>query len=164
MTPEFGHFALIAALGVALIQLLVPAWGLWKHNPRAMAVAQSAAQAQFMLVVVSYLCLTWAFVQKDFSVVYVAANSHSALPLIYRISAVWGAHEGSLLLWMLMLSGWTCAVSVFNRRLPADITATCLAVLGAVSIGFLSFMLFTSNPFDRHFPVPLEGKDLNPLL
>jgi len=164
MIPELGHFALIAALGVAVLQLLVPAWGVWRRDARAMAIAQTAAQAQFALVLISYFCLTWAFVQKDFSVAYVAANSHSALPLVYRISAVWGAHEGSLLLWMLMLSGWTCAVSIFNRRLPADITATCLAVLGAVAIGFLSFMLLTSNPFDRHFPVPLEGKDLNPLL
>ncbi|HEY0914253.1 MAG TPA: heme lyase CcmF/NrfE family subunit [Solimonas sp.] len=164
MIPEIGHFLLIVALGVAMLQFLVPSWGVWKRDARAMAVGQSAAQVQFALVFLSYLCLTWAFVQKDFSVTYVAANSHSDLPLIYRISAVWGAHEGSLLLWMLMLSGWTGAVSVFNRRLPADITATTLAVLGAISIGFLSFMLLTSNPFDRHFPVPADGKDLNPLL
>ncbi|AXQ29604.1 heme lyase CcmF/NrfE family subunit [Solimonas sp. K1W22B-7] len=164
MIAEIGHFLLILALGVATIQFLLPSWGVWKRDARAMGVAQSAAQVQFALVFLSYLCLTWAFIDKDFSVAYVAANSHSQLPLIYRISAVWGAHEGSLLLWMLMLSGWTCAVSVFNRRLPADITATCLAVLGAIAIGFLSFMLLTSNPFERHFPVPLEGKDLNPLL
>jgi len=164
MIPEIGHFLLILAMGVAVIQLLLPSWGVWKRDARAMGVAQSAAQVQFALVFLSYLCLTWAFVEKDFSVAYVAANSHSALPLMYRISAVWGAHEGSLLLWMLMLSGWTCAVSIFNRRLPADITATTLAVLGAIAIGFLAFMLFTSNPFERHFPVPLEGKDLNPLL
>jgi cytochrome c-type biogenesis protein CcmF len=100
----------------------------------------------------------------DWSVAYVAANSNSALPLIYRISAVWGAHEGSLLLWVLMLSGWTLAVSVFNRRLPAEITATVLAVLGAISVGFLLFMLTTSNPFARAFPVPADGRDLNPLL
>jgi len=164
MIVELGHFALIAALGIALIQTLVPAWGVWKRDPRAMNLAAAAAQAQFAMIVVAYLCLSWAFMQNDFSVAYVAANSHSELPLIYRLSAVWGAHEGSLLLWMLMLGGWTFAVSVFNRRLPADITATCLAVLGFVAVGFLLFMLLTSNPFDRHFPIPLEGRDLNPLL
>ena len=164
MTPELGHFALILALIASLAQTVVPAWGLWKGNARAQAVAGSAAQAQFFLVAVSFVALTWAFVQKDFSVVYVADNSHSKLPLIYRISAVWGAHEGSLLLWGLMLSGWTLAVTLFNRRLPADLSATAIAVLGAVSSGFLLFMLLTSNPFDRQFPVPLEGRDLNPLL
>jgi len=164
MTPELGHFALILALVAALAQTLVPAWGLWKGHARAQAVAASAAQAQFFLIAVSFACLTWAFVQKDFSVLYVADNSHSKLPLIYRISAVWGAHEGSLLLWGLMLSGWTLAVSLFNRRLPADLSATALAVLGAVASGFLLFMLLTSNPFERQFPVPLEGRDLNPLL
>ena len=164
MIPELGHFALIAALGVALLQALVPAYGLWRRDARAQAFAASAAQTQFLLALLSYLCLTWCFIEKDWSVDYVAANAHSALPLIYRISAVWGAHEGSLLLWVLILAGWTCAVSVFNRRLPADITATVLAVLGAVSVGFLLFMLLTSNPFDRSFPSPADGRDLNPLL
>ncbi len=164
MITEIGHFALVVALGVAILQTLVPAWGVWKRDARTMALAGSAAQAQFLLVLVSYLCLTWAFVQNDFSVAYVASNSHSQLPLMYRISAVWGAHEGSLLLWILMLSGWTFAVSIFNRRLPADITATCLAVLGAITIGFLLFTLLTSNPFERAFPVPADGRDLNPLL
>ncbi|ROH89393.1 heme lyase CcmF/NrfE family subunit [Stagnimonas aquatica] len=164
MTPELGHFALILALIAALAQTLVPAWGLWKGNARAQAVASSAAQVQFLLIAVSFAALTWAFIQKDFSVAYVADNSHSKLPLVYRISAVWGAHEGSLLLWGLMLSGWTLAVSLFNRRLPAELSATAIAVLGAVSTGFLLFMLITSNPFERIYPVPLEGRDLNPLL
>lgn len=164
MIAELGHFALIAALGVAILQTVVPAFGLWRGDRRAQDAAMSAAQAQFFLVLVSYLCLTWAFVQKDWSVAYVAANSHSELPLMYRISAVWGAHEGSLLLWVLMLAGWTVAVSVFNRRLPRDITATTLAVLGAISVGFMLFILATSNPFDREFPVPADGRDLNPLL
>jgi cytochrome c-type biogenesis protein CcmF len=115
-------------------------------------------------VLLAYVCLSLAFANRDFSVIYVAANSHSELPLRYRLSAVWGAHEGSLLLWVLMLSGWTLAVSLFNRKLPADITALVLAVLGAVSVGFLLFMLGTSNPFDRHFPIPADGRDLNPLL
>ena len=164
MIAELGHFALILALCVCLLQVLVPAWGLWKRDARALAVATSAAHAQFFLIASAYVCLTICFIEMDFSVAYVAANSHSELPLIYRISAVWGAHEGSLLLWMLMLAGWTFAVSIFNRRLPADITATALAVLGFISIGFLLFMLLTSNPFDRQFPIPADGRDLNPLL
>ena len=164
MIPELGHFALIAALGVALLQIFVPAYGLWRRDLRAQEAALSAAQAQFFLIATAYVCLTWSFVQKDWSVAYVAANSHSALPLMYRVSAVWGAHEGSLLLWVLMLSGWTLAVSIFSRRLPLEITATALAVLGCVSTGFLLFMLLTSNPFERQFPVPDDGHDLNPLL
>ena len=164
LSPELGYFALILALAVSLVQVLVPAYGVARRSPRAMAVAPSAAQAQFFLVLVAFACLTWAFVQKDFSVAYVAQNCHSQLPLIYRISAVWGAHEGSLLLWGLMLAGWTLAVSLFNRRLPADLTATVLAVLGFVSAGFLLFLLVTSNPFERLYPVPMEGRDLNPLL
>jgi cytochrome c-type biogenesis protein CcmF len=164
MTAELGHFALILALAAALAQVLVPAWGLATRNARALAVAGSAAQVQFFLIFAAYLALTSCFIEKDFSVAYVAANSHSELPLMYRISAVWGAHEGSLLLWGLMLAGWTFAVSVFNRRLPTDLAATVLAVLGFVSVGFLLFMLITSNPFERLFPVPMEGRDLNPLL
>lgn len=164
MIPELGYFALILALCVAIVQVLVPAYGVWKRNGHAMAVASSAAQAQSFLVFTAFACLTWSFVQNDFSVAYVATNSHSELPLVYRITAVWGAHEGSLLLWVTILSSWTLAVSIFNRRLPADITATALAVLGAISIGFLLFMLLTSNPFERQFPIPLDGRDLNPLL
>ena len=164
MIPELGHFALMLALCVAVAQVLVPAYGVWKRDARAMAMARSAAHAQFFLIIAAYLCLSWAFVQNDFSVAYVATNSHSELPLVYRLTAVWGAHEGSLLLWVTILSSWTLAVSIFNRRLPADITATALAVLGVISVGFLLFMLLTSNPFERQFPIPLDGKDLNPLL
>ncbi|MDP9140674.1 MAG: heme lyase CcmF/NrfE family subunit, partial [Pseudomonadota bacterium] len=164
MIPELGHFALLAALAVALIQLVVPMLGVWRAQPRWMAVGASAAQAQFVLILLAYLCLTWSFIEKDWSVAYVAANAHSQLPLMYRISAVWGAHEGSMLLWMLMQTGWAAAVSVFSRSLPRDVRAQVLSVLGALCIGFLLFILATSNPFDRHFPVPLDGKDLNPLL
>ncbi|MGH8444738.1 MAG: heme lyase CcmF/NrfE family subunit, partial [Solimonas sp.] len=164
MIPELGHFALVAALLVSLLQVAVPAWGVYRRDRRLMAVAGSAAQTQFLLILFSYLCLTYAFVTRDWSVAYVAANSHSDLPLAYRISAVWGAHEGSMLLWMLMLTGWAAAVSVFNRRLPPDLAATTLAVLGAVGIGFLLFILLTSNPFELNFPVPADGRDLNPLL
>ena len=164
MIPELGHFAMLAAFAVAVIQFVVPFAGTWKREPRWMAVGASAAQAQFALILIAYACLTWAFVERDWSVAYVAANAHSQLPLMYRISAVWGAHEGSMLLWMLMLTGWGAAVSVFSRSLPRDVQAQVLAVLGALCIGFLLFMLLTSNPFERHFPVPEDGRDLNPLL
>ncbi len=161
---EIGHYALILALGVAIAQALMPALGYWRGDARWLAIGASGAQTQFALVLTAYAALTLSFVNNDFSVAYVAANSHSQLPLIYRLSAVWGAHEGSLLLWMLMLSGWGFAVSLSSRRLPADIAGLVLATLGAIGVGFLLFMLFTSNPFDRAFPVPLEGRDLNPLL
>ncbi len=164
MIPELGHFLLWAALVVALLQVVLPTIGIWRRDSRLMAMGASGAQAQFLLLALSYACLTWAFVTRDWSVAYVVANSHSELPLMYRISAVWGAHEGSMLLWVLMSAGWGCAVSIFNRRLPADLAATTLAVLGALSVGFLLFMLLTSNPFAREFPVALDGRDLNPLL
>jgi len=162
--PELGHYALILALLVAVTQAVLPVMGYRRGDTRLMAVGTSAAQVQFALVLLAYAVLTLCFVEGDFSVAYVASNSHTDLPLIYRITAVWGAHEGSLLLWILMLAGWTFAVSLFNRRLPADLVALVLAVLGAVAVGFLALLLVTSNPFDRLFPVPAEGRDLNPLL
>jgi cytochrome c-type biogenesis protein CcmF len=129
-----------------------------------MAVARPAAQGQFVFVAIAFGCLTYAFVTNDFSVSYVASNSNSKLPLEYRVAGVWGGHEGSLLLWVLMLTLWTTAVSVFSRRLPADMVARVLGVMGLISIGFLAFMLFTSNPFDRLLPAAPDGRDLNPLL
>ncbi|HEX4871370.1 MAG TPA: cytochrome c biogenesis protein CcsA, partial [Nevskiaceae bacterium] len=164
MIAELGHFALWLALATCLAQALLPVLGYARGDARLMQMGISGAQTQFALIVIAYALLTTAFVQNDFSLAYVAGNSHTELPLIYRISAVWGAHEGSLLLWMLMLSGWGAAVSVFNARLPREITALVLATLGAISIGFLLFLLLTSNPFDRLFPIPLQGRDLNPLL
>ncbi len=164
MNAELGHFALWLALAVALTQATVPLAGYLRGQTRWMGLAASAAQAQFVLVLLAYVCLSYGFWQNDFSIAYVAANSHSALPWVYRLSAVWGAHEGSLLLWMLMLAGWSFAVSIFNRRLPPEVSSLVLATLGAISVGFLLFTLLTSNPFDRSFPVPFEGRDLNPLL
>ena len=164
MSPEIGQWALILALLAAITQCVLPALGFWRRDRALVDVAHSGATVVFVLVVVAYLCLSWSFVENDFSVVYVASNSHSELPLMYRLSAVWGGHEGSLLLWLLMLAGWAFAVSRFNRHLPADVAATALAVLGFVSVGFLLFTIGTSNPFDRQFPVPMEGRDLNPLL
>jgi cytochrome c-type biogenesis protein CcmF len=164
MIPELGHVALILAFGVALLQAALPLYGVRRGDATAIAAGRSCAMTQFGLIALAYVCLSLAFAQNDFSVIYVAANSHTDLPLVYRLSAVWGAHEGSVLLWVFMLALWTVAVSVFNRNLPDRITALVLAVLGTVSSGFLLFMLALSNPFARHFPVPGQGRDLNPLL
>ncbi len=164
MLPEIGNFALCIALGVCLLQASLPLVGAARGNFAWISFAKPAARAQFLLVGVAYVCLTIAFIQNDFSVAYVVNNGNTATPLIYKISGVWGAHEGSLLLWMLMLSGWTAAVSVFSRSVSEVLIARVLAVMGMISIGFLLFMLLTSNPFDRIFPAPLEGRDLNPLL
>ena len=164
MIPELGNFALIVALLVAIVQGVLPMAGAAQRNPRLMALARPAARAQFALVAVAFACLAWSFVANDFSVQNVAANSNSALPMHYRIAATWGSHEGSLLLWMLMLGGWAFAVSIFSRHLPDALAARVLAVMGLISVGFLAFLLFTSNPFARLIPAPAEGRDLNPLL
>ena len=164
MIPEIGHFALCLATGLALVQWLVPTAGAVTRRWRWAAVAQPAAVGQFVFVVIAFVALTYAFVVKDFSVAYVAANSNSQLPLMYRISAVWGAHEGSLLLWALMLAGWTLAVSVSAKRLPSDVGAIVIATMGAVSVAFLLFTILTSNPFERLIPAAADGNDLNPLL
>ncbi len=164
MIPEIGHFALIIALCLALIQTIVPLLGAQTHTSQWMAVAKPAARGQFLFIIIAYVCLTYSFVNSDFSVLYIANNSNTALPLQYKISAVWGAHEGSLLLWVLVLGAWTFAVTTFSRSLPNDMVARVLSVMGFVSVGFLLFTLLTSNPFKRLFPAPFEGKDLNPLL
>ena len=164
MIPELGHFALILALLTALTQAIVPLIGAARNNINWMAVARPAARAQFLLVLTAFSCLVYAFLNNDFSVLYVASNSNSALPTAYRFAAVWGGHEGSLLLWAMMLSGWTLAVTFFSRHLPDEMVARVLGVMGFISAGFLMFMLFTSNPFDRLLPAPLNGRDLNPLL
>ena len=164
MIPEIGHFALILALLVALVQGIVPLLGAARRDGALMSVAVPAARAQFALVALAFACLAYAFVTSDFSVANVAHNSNSHLPLHYRFAATWGSHEGSLLLWSLMLAGWGFAVTLFSRHLPQTLRARVLAVMGLVAIGFLSFLLATSNPFARLFPVPAEGSDLNPLL
>src|SRR2546427_3630533 len=164
MIPELGQFALALALAVALLQAVLPIAGAANGNAAWMAVARPAAQAQALLVAFAFGCLTYAFVNNDFSVAYVAEHSNSALPLHYRIAGVWGGHEGSLLLWTLMLGVWMSAVSWFSDHLPDEMTARVLGVMGIVSTGFLAFMLFTSNPFDRQFPPAVDGRDLNPLL
>ena len=164
MIGELGHFALVLAFVVTTIQGVVPLLGAWRRNPAWMGVAVSAARAQFLLLGISYLCLTQVFVVSDFSFTYVAQNSNTALPLVYRISAVWGAHEGSMLLWAHVLAGWGFAVATFSTSLPAVFRARVLGVMALVSVGFHLFMLLTSNPFERLIPAPLEGRDLNPLL
>ena len=164
MIPELGQIALLLALAVALIQATLPLAGAARGRTDWMAFARPAAQAHFVLVGTAFVCLASSFVRNDFSVLYVAANSNSALPLAYRISGVWGGHEGSLLLWLMMLSFWMLAVAQLSRQLPQPVVSRILAVMAMVSVGFLLFMLTTSNPFDRLFPVPPDGNDLNPLL
>ncbi|MBS1269552.1 MAG: Cytochrome c-type biogenesis protein CcmF [Gammaproteobacteria bacterium] len=164
MIPEIGHFALMLALGLAVVQAVVPIVGAAKGYPQWIAVARPAARAQLLMVALAYGCLTYAFIAHDFSVGYVAENSNLELPLGYRISGVWGAHEGSLLLWAFVLALWTGAVSVFSRHIPEAMVARVLGVMGFISVGFLLFILLTSNPFERLLPALVEGGDLNPLL
>ncbi len=164
MTAELGQLALILALALALVQSLFPLVGAARGDSGWMALARPAARAQFLFVAVAFACLTLLFVRNDFSVLYVAQHSNSALPLIYRVCAVWGGHEGSILLWLLILAGWTLAVSLFSRNLDAPSVARILGVMGAVSAGFALFILLTSNPFERLVPAALDGQDLNPQL
>jgi len=164
MIAELGHFCLILALFMAVIQAIFPIFGAYRSISGWVAVAKPAAFAQLLFMSLSYACLTYAFLVHDFSVSYVAHNSNTALPTLYLVSGVWGAHEGSLLLWALTLSIWTGLVAFFSKNIPETTMARVLGVLGLVSIGFILFLLLTSNPFDRLFPAPLEGRDLNPLL
>jgi cytochrome c-type biogenesis protein CcmF len=164
MIPELGHFALIVALCIACVQALVPLLGAARGEPAWMGLARPAAQGQFVFVAIAFACLAYCFVSNDFSVLNVANNSNSALPAAYRFAATWGSHEGSLLLWVLMLGLWMVGVSVFSRHLPAPLSARILSVMAMISVGFLLFMLFTSNPFERLLPAPADGRDLNPLL
>ena len=164
MIPEIGQFALIIALLLALTQAVLPLVGASNGNRTWVALAAPAGQAQFIFVTIAFCCLAYSFITNDFSVLNVATNSNSQLPLHYRLAATWGSHEGSLLLWTLMLALWTVAVSLFSRHLPEEMTARVLSVMGIISVGFLLFMLVTSNPFARLFPVPADGRDLNPLL
>ncbi|NCX45571.1 MAG: c-type cytochrome biogenesis protein CcmF, partial [Burkholderiaceae bacterium] len=164
MIAEIGQYAMILALVTALILSVFPMVGAQTNRPHLIGIARPASWALFIWVVIAFICLTINFIQNDFSVLYVAQNSNSNLPLIYRICAVWGGHEGSILLWALMLAAWTLAVAVFSKHLPDKMIARILAVLGILSVGVLLFTILTSNPFDRLFPPAPEGRDLNPLL
>ena len=164
MIPEIGQVALALALCLALAQASLGLAGAVRGDSVWMGATKPAARGQFVFVAIAFACLTYAFIANDFTLVYVASNSNSALPLAYRVSGVWGGHEGSMLLWILMLGVWTVAVTLFSRQLPQEIVARVLGVMGLVSTGFILFILFTSNPFLRLSPVPADGRDLNPLL
>ena len=164
MIPEIGQFALILALLLALTQAILPLLGAARGNRNWIAVAAPAGQVQFIFVATAFCCLGYSFITNDFSVLNVATNSNSQLPLHYRLAATWGSHEGSLLLWTFMLGLWTVAVSLFSKHLPDEMVARVLSVMGIISVGFLLFMLTTSNPFARLVPAAVDGRDLNPLL
>jgi len=164
MIPELGLFAIIVATMVAISQAFFSLVGAARGNRQWMSVARPAAYMQFLLVATAFACLAYSFVSNDFSVLNVASNSNSQLPWYYRLAATWGSHEGSLLLWVFMLSGWMAAVSTFSRRVPTDMVARILGVMALVSVGFFLFMLLTSNPFERLLPPAPDGRDLNPLL
>ncbi|HWG03975.1 MAG TPA: heme lyase CcmF/NrfE family subunit [Beijerinckiaceae bacterium] len=164
MIVETGHYALVLALALALVQSFVPIWGSRTRDAALMNIAPPVALMQFALVAVAYLALTYAHVVSDFSLVNVVENSHSAKPLIYKITGVWGNHEGSMLLWVLILVVFGALVALFSRGMPEDLRANVLAVQAWIVAAFLLFILLTSNPFARLFPPPIEGDDLNPLL
>ncbi|MCO4756723.1 MAG: heme lyase CcmF/NrfE family subunit [Oceanospirillaceae bacterium] len=165
MIPELGQYALILALGMAALLAVVPLVGASTGNQLWMGYARPLSKGLFLFLVISICCLGYAFITDDFSVVYVASNSNTALPSYYKISAIWGGHEGSLLLWVVILGGWIYAVAVKSDNLPQDIVARVLSVMGIIAVGFILFTLLTSSPFERHLPLfPQEGGDLNPLL
>lgn len=164
MIPELGHFSLILALCLAMTLGVLPILGAARNNPVLMGVARPLAYGQFVFIGLAFATLANAFLGNDFSVLYVAQHSNSQLPAQYRFAAIWGGHEGSLLLWAFILSIWTAAVATFSKHLPEEMVARVLGVMGLVSVGFLLFMLFTSSPFERLLPAAVDGRDLNPLL
>src|SRR5512139_1082278 len=164
MIPEIGQFVLIVALWLALLQGVLPIVGAARSSAMLMSSARTLALGQFVFIAIAFGCLLQAFIGNDFSVLYVAQHSNSQLPVAYRIAALWGGHEGSLLLWAFILTIWTVAVAMFSKHLPEEMVARVLGVMGLISVGFLLFMLLTSNPFDRLLPAAMDGRDLNPLL
>ncbi|MFM7004631.1 MAG: heme lyase CcmF/NrfE family subunit, partial [Limnohabitans sp.] len=164
MIVELGHFALILAACVALLQGFLPLAGTLNDHQRWQALARPAAIVQFLLIAFSFGVLAHAALTDDFSIKYIAQHSNSLLPSQYKFASVWGGHEGSLLLWVLMLAGWTLAVAMFSRSLPLAMVARVIGILGWVSTGFLMFILTTSSPFERLLPAAPDGRDLNPLL
>ena len=165
MIPEIGSFLLCLALALSFVLSVYPLWGASQQDYRLMASARPLSYGLFLCILSAFLILVYAFVDNDFTVAYVATNSNSLLPVYYRVAATWGAHEGSLLLWVLMLSGWTLTVSLLSRGMPQDAIARVLSVMGMISCGFLLFIILTSNPFIRTLPgFPIDGRDLNPML
>ncbi|NIF20874.1 MULTISPECIES: heme lyase CcmF/NrfE family subunit [Pantoea] len=165
MIPEIGSFLLCLALALSLLLSIYPLWGAARQDGRMMALARPLAWAMWGCIAAAFAVLVHAFIVNDFSVAYVATNSNTLLPIYYRIAATWGAHEGSLLLWLLLLSTWTVAVAIFSRGMPQDALARVLAVMGMINLGFLLFITLTSNPFTRALPdFPIDGSDLNPML
>jgi cytochrome c-type biogenesis protein CcmF len=164
MTIELGHFALILAFCLAVVQAFFGLAGAQTRRAHWMAVTRPAVAGQFVFTAIAFGCLAYSFLQNDFTVLYVASNSNSALPAFYRFTAVWGAHEGSMLLWLLVLVLWSIAVAAFSRTMPEQFVSRVLGVLGLLSVGFGLFILLTSNPFDRLIPAAVDGRDLNPLL
>jgi cytochrome c-type biogenesis protein CcmF len=164
MIVEFGHFALALALAVAGLQMVLGLWGAQTRHPAMMQAANVAAPTQATLVLAAFLCLMWAYVTSDFSVLNVATNSHSLKPMLYKISGVWGNHEGSMLMWVLMLSLFGAAVALFGSNLPDRLRANVLAVQASIAVAFTLFILLTSNPFERIDPAPFDGNGLNPIL
>ncbi|MDQ8589122.1 heme lyase CcmF/NrfE family subunit, partial [Klebsiella aerogenes] len=165
MIPEIGLFLLCLALGISCLLALFPSWGAMRQDARMMALAKPLSVAMFAAILGAFLILVYAFVVNDFTVLYVVSNSNTLLPVWYRVAATWGAHEGSLLLWVLLMSGWTCAVAALSRNIPLEASSRVLAVMGMIPFCFLAFILLTSNPFVRTLPdFPIEGRDLNPML
>jgi cytochrome c-type biogenesis protein CcmF len=164
LIAELGHYALVLAFVLSLVQATLPLYGAHRGEARLMAMAPPAAYGQGITCALSFACLVWLYIVSDFSVLNVADNSHTAKPLLYKITGAWGNHEGSMLLWVAVLAGFGALVAAFERRLAADIRARTLAVQGMVAAGFYAFILFTSNPFERLDPAPVDGMDLNPLL
>ena len=164
MIPELGHFALALACAIAMAQAILPIWGAYRRNPQLIAAAPGLALGQLLALATAAFCLVWSHVADDFSVLNVAENSNSMKPLIYKITGTWGNHEGSILLWALILALCGGAVASFGRELPGGLRARVIGVLGATSVGFLLFSLLTSNPFERLWPAPIDGRDMNPLL
>lgn len=165
MIAELGNYALALSLAIAILLAIFPLWGAEKGSVQMMSLARPMTYGLFVVLTFSFGALFYLFAINDFSVQYVVNNSNTTLPIYYRLSAVWGSHEGSLLLWIWLLSLWSAAVALFSKHLPQEATARVLGIMGIISIGFLLFMLFTSNPFNRTFPeFPVDGKELNPLL
>ncbi|MBX9593064.1 MAG: cytochrome c biogenesis protein CcsA, partial [Roseomonas sp.] len=164
MIPELGHFALILAAMLAITQSILPLWGAQRGDARLMGSAAPLAVAGFVAITISFAALIWAYVTNDMTVVNVVANSHSAKPMLFKITGVWGNHEGSLILWVMVLAGCSAAVAAFGATLPSALQARVQAVLGMILLGFLAFIIFTSNPFERIWPPPPDGQGLNPLL